>query len=310
MKLRFTNSKGWKYSSLVYALVVVAAVMMIVISYKTTRTIEEVRSGSISCLLIRLSVTIPELVIWAIALRAAVRFKHYAVSIKHSDDGSRLEYIANGLLILVAYIISLTLGSLVVELVRHGSHLKQAVAINNYLPVFIALLSSLYLYIGSRRLAGLVGSASRNRSRELRYIVLFAVFAVLFAVNFYSNAAGLIGDNGVPRFAFSLNILMFSYVLPYIIVWSLGLLTCFNLAWYSHNTPGTLYKRLFRNLYQGILVVIISLFSAQVLTITPLTMEALNPGLIAIYAVLVLAVCGFALVYRGTQKLEKLEVVT
>ena len=293
MKLRFTNSKAWKYSSVAYALVSVAALIMIILSYKTTRIPEEIQSSAIKCLLIRMSVTIPELVIWAIALRAAVRFKHYVAGIKQGDDGRSLDYIANGVLILVAYIIAFTSGSLLVELARGGRHLDLAVAINNYLPLFIALSSSIYLYVGSRRLVGLVGLVGRSRRRGLRYVVPFLAIVALFAINFYTSAVGLIGDNGVPRFTYSINVLMLSYVLPYIIVWSLGFLACVNLACYSYHTQGTLYKILFRNLYQGILIIMISLFSAQVLTISPLTMEVLNPGLIAIYAVLALAVLGF-----------------
>ena len=310
MELRFTNSKAWKYSFLIYAFAIVAAVMMIILSYKTSQSLGETQATSVNCLWIRMSVTIPELVIWAIALRAAVRFKHYVVSIKGSDDGSRLDYIANGLLYLVAYIVALTLGSMVVQLYRDGPRFHQAVVMNNYLPLFIALVSSVYLYIGSRRLVSLVGSDGRNRRHELLKSVPFVIIIALFAFHFYMNAMGLSGDGGVPRFILPINILMISYVLPYIVMWSLGLLACVNLAWYSHNTPGTLYKKMFHNFYQGILVIIISLFFAQVLTITPLTMEVFSPGLILIYAVLVLAVFGFALVYRGTLKLEKLEAVT
>lgn len=310
MNIRSTSSKAWEYSSFVYAFAIVAAVIMIILSYKTSRSLGEVRSGPIGFLLIRMSVTIPELVIWAIALRAAVRFKQYVAGIKRSDDGSRLDYIANGLLFLVAYIITLTMGSLVVQTAHDWSRLNFVIALNNYLPLFIALLSSCYLYVGSRRLANLAGSSGRNRRRELRYVLPFMAFVALFVVNFYTNASGSVGGNGVQRFAFSINVLMVSYVFPYIIMWSLGLLACVNLAWYSHNAPGTLYKRLFRNFYQGILIIMISLFSAQVLTIIPLTLETVNFGLVVIYGVLMLAVGGFALIYRGTQKLEKLEVVT
>jgi hypothetical protein len=306
MKSRCTDNKTWKYSYLVYALAVLAALAMIVISYKTTRSL----GTTPGALLIRMSLTLPELVIWAIALRAAIKLKHYVVGIKHSDDGKGLEYISNGLLLLVAYIIALTLGSLLVQAVDHGSRLDQAIDINNYLPLSIALLSSVYLYIGSRRLAGLVGSVGRSRRSELRYVAVFAAFVALYVVNFYTNAAGLKGDGDVLRFDFPLKVLMFTYVLPHVIMWSLGLLACVNLAWYTYNTPGTLYKRMFRNFYQGILVVVISLFTAQVIMVTPITLAHVSVGLIVIYAVLVLAMFGFALIYRGTRKLEKIEAAS
>jgi len=110
---------------------------------------------------------------------------------------------------------------------------------------------SLYLYVGSRRLAGLVGSKGRNHRREQGYKVLFGIFALLFAVNFYLHATQVRGDYGMPRFTFPINILMFSYLLPSIVMWALGLLACANLAWYARHTPGTIYKRLFRQPLPG-----------------------------------------------------------
>lgn len=310
MKARFSSIQLWKYSSLVYAIAAAATLVMLVLLWKTLWSLDYTDGYSPPSLLVRISIAIPELLIWLIALRCAVRFKSYTAKIRKSDDGSRLVYIANGLLFLAAYIITLTFGDIVVGLLHHSSHVVVAVALQHYVPLAIALVSTGLLYIGSWQLVGLVGSSGRNRRKELLYVATFIMFVTLLVMNFYAHTTDLMSEHGLPGFVVSANILMGTYVLPYIISWSLGLLAAANLAWYSYNTPGVLYKRMFRDFYLGILVVMLSIFVAQIVMIASSTLESLGVGLIVVYAVLSLTLLGFALIDRGIHKLERLEVVT
>lgn len=310
MKARFSSSQLWKYSSLVYAMIAGATLAVLVLLWKTSLSLVGTDGYSPKSLLIRISITIPELLIWLIALRCAFRFKGYAAKIRKSDDGRRLGYIANGLWCLAAYIMTLTLSDIVVSLLRSGSHAVPAVAVQHYLPLAIALVSTALLYIGSRQLAGLVGSSGRNRRKELLYVAIFIVFVALFVMNFYAHTTDVMSEHGLPGFVVSTNILMGTYLIPYIISWSLGLLAVVNLAWYTYNTPGMIYKRIFRDFYLGILVVMLSIFVAQILMISSSTLDSFGVGLIVVYAVLSLTLLGFVLIDRGTHKLVHLEVVT
>ncbi len=310
MKARFSSNQIWKYSSLVYAIAAVATLVMLVLLWKTLWSSGGTDGYSPPSLLVRISIAIPELLIWLIALRCGFRFKRYTAKIRKSNDGSRLGYIANGLLFLAAYIITLTFGDIVVGLLHHISHVVVAVALQHYLPLAIALVATGLLYIGSRQLVGLVGSSGRNRRKELLYIATFLVFVALLVMNFYAHTSDIMSEHGLPGFVVSANLLMGTYLLPYIISWSLGLLAAANLAWYSYNTPGVLYKRMFRDFYLGISVVMLSIFVAQILMISSSTLQSLGVGLIAVYAVLSLTLLGFALIDRGIHKLEHLEAVT
>ena len=309
MLRRYNGRKALKSSSLVYAMAFAAAILLVAVTAISAKSLSGTPDGSFQNLMIRLSISVVEVVLWLIAFHCAVRFKRYANSIKQSKDGKSLGYVANGLLLLVVYIVALGLSVVLLDLVRDAPYRNMAIAAKNYLPLGIALASSLYLYVGSRRLAGLVGSKGRNHRREQGYKVLFGIFALLFAINFYLHATQVRGDYGMPRFTFPINILMFSYLLPSIVMWALGLLACANLAWYARHTPGTIYKRLFRNLYQGILTVLLSIFMFQLLLISPLVFIGMSSGIMMIYGILFMAIFGFVLVYRGAQKLAKLEAV-
>lgn len=309
MILRFTGRKALKSSLLVYAMAFAAAILLVAVTAISDKSLAGTPDSSFQNLMIRLSISVVEVVLWLIAFHSAVRFKRYANSIKQSEDGKSLGYVANGLLLLVAYIVAIGLGVVLVDLVRDSSNRNMAIAAKNYLPLGIALASSLYLYVGSRRLAGLAGSKRRNYRREQGYKVLFGIFALLFAINFYLHAAQARGDYGLHRFAYSINVMMVSYLLPYVVIWALSLLACANLAWYARHTPGTIYKRLFNNLYLGILTVLLSIFTFQLLLISPLDFIGLSSGIMIVYGILFMAIFGFVLVYRGAQKLAKLEAV-
>ncbi|MEO8105517.1 MAG: hypothetical protein ABI602_04245 [Candidatus Saccharibacteria bacterium] len=310
MKARFSSKQLWRYSSLVYAIGVAATLVMLVLFWKTSWSFDGTDGFLPHSVAVRISITFLELLIWLIALRCAFRFKSYAARINKSDDGSRLGHIANGLFLLAAYIMTLTISDVLVGLERHGALGTAAVVIQHYVPLAIALVATVLLYIGSRQLAGLVDLSGQNRRKELVYVATFTLFVALFVANFYAHTTDLMSGHGMPGFDASPNVLMGSYVLPYIISWSLGLLAAVNLARYSYHTPGMIYKRMFRDFYLGILAVMLSIFVAQILMISSSTLNSFGVGIVTLYAVLSLTLLGFALIDRGTNKLKYLEEVT
>lgn len=66
---------------LVYCLVFSAALALIIVTSRSTLDIGSNQQHEVLSLLIRLSITIPELIVWAIALACAIRLKHYALAI-------------------------------------------------------------------------------------------------------------------------------------------------------------------------------------------------------------------------------------
>src|SRR5581483_9698652 len=143
-------------------------------------------------------------------------------------------------------------------------------------------------------------------------LILTAVFlavVVMFAWNFDKSEPTLVAQNGVPRFVLSTRLLMWTYVLPNIITWAMGLYACLCIANYSIFTKGAIYKSLFGSLYKGILLVYICIFIAQLFIMSNFNLNHFSIGLVLIYALLLLAVLGFVLIYKGAKSLSKLEKV-
>jgi len=59
----------------------------------------------INLILLQLTIDLPILAIWMLAINGASSFKRYAASIKDSPDGQALNLVSNGLLIVVLYFV-------------------------------------------------------------------------------------------------------------------------------------------------------------------------------------------------------------
>jgi len=290
----------WNSSTLPYLIPlvigIVFAFLVIAIPVNTERS-----------LLVRLTITIPEIIIWLIASVGAFRFKKYATSIKNYPDGKGLDKIANALLLLVLYIILLTTASTIVNLLAHTEYLDIAIALKNHLPVITILASALFLLRGSEDLNKVVGDDIWTKPRLLLLVGSALVFFMVFGYVFYTAQPNLMTTNGIPRFVLPAQALLVTYILPHVIVWFMGLKAGVNLVNYTSQVQGVVYKSLFKDLYRGILLTFVCIFTAQFIIITSMAATQPNFALGLIYSVLILALVGFALILRGARKLDKIE---
>jgi hypothetical protein len=296
--------KPWPYKPAAYFVIFILAVVFIAITY-TTGAADTNREN----LALRLSITFPELIIWAIATVSAVRFKEYAYSIRDAEDGKGLNLIANSLLMLVLYVIFLSSANTFERLFIHSPGLRTAVSLGNYVPLVVILLSTFWLYKGSVSLGKITPGSQAELKKMAASLVPFFLLLGLFAWQFYMAVPNLGSPNGIPRFTQSAGILLLTYVLPHILLWIGGLLACFNIGKYALRIRGVIYKSLFRDLYQGLILVFICIFIAQFIIISPVNLEKFSFLLAIIYLVLILATRGFLLIFNGARKLTKIETL-
>lgn len=291
-----------------YIALAVIGGLFIYLFYHSTLLTRQVAASPARLLILSASVAIPEIAIWILGFRGAARFKQYTVSIRHTKDGAPLDDIANALLAMVLYIFLLTVAGSLVPLFRHSSHLRLAVLVSNHLPALVALVSSVLFFRGARCLERLIPLKIRWRYMTLLTVV-FAIFSGLFVWRFWHAVPRLPVHNGILRFTLSTKALLFSYVLPYLLTWGLGLFACLAIANYSVNTKGIIYKQLFSDLYRGILLVFVSIYIAQLFVISNVSLDHLSANLVLIYGLLVLGAVGFILIHRGSVKLEQIEKI-
>jgi hypothetical protein len=247
-----------------------------------------------------------ELVLWLIITRAVIRFKSYTLIVIKNKDGQALNYIANSLLLSLAYAILFCMASTIKTLFWHSSMFKSVTTITNLVPLFVILVTSIYIFLGTQKLRHL--SNSRLRDSNIRpYLSLLFVFVVSYSLYFYQAAPKLLDDDGLRHFALHATTLLFVYVLPYTIVWVLGVFSCVNLYDYATNVRGVIYKALFSDLYKGLIISFIATYLVQLFDISNLSANTFNFGFIVVLALIVLLMRGYFLIYRGTNQLYKLE---
>jgi hypothetical protein len=298
-----TTNRSWRYANLLIGLPIVLGVVFILLTLKTAPFHE-------ASLLLRFSITIPEIIIWIIAMSGAVKLKQYAVSIIDDQDGKAYNYIADSLLLLVMYVILLTSFSTVTLLFTDSSYLRIAVIARNYVPIIIVLASAWLLFLGSQKLIHITRRNIWNLHNLVVLALPFVGFLIMYSRRFYEIVPSLTDINDVPRFATPVHVLFFTYILPHVIVWMLGVMSCVNLAQYAAHVPGSIYRSLFSSLYKGIMLVYIGILGAQAIIISSAVLTKFGAMAGIIYGVLLLGAAGFILVYRGVNKLQQIEHTT
>ena len=309
MVVPFVRSQKWQYSKFMYLLIAASALLISGLTWQVARVNVEPSHSTLALFLIKMTVVIPEIGIWLLAARSAKRFKRYALSIRSEADGHNLNIVANGLLWLVAYVVVICTLSPVQTLIPRTSHKYAFTALTNHLPLVFALLAASLVFKGSRGLAKLTRSEFWTRSRTMLLLLPFGLAMSLFIVNFYAEAPHLHDINGNLRFALPVQALLFTYVLPHVIVWLLGMLAGINLWWYTRQVDGELYKAIFRKTQRGIAIVFTSIFFAQLLITSPYAADNFQLGITLVYGVLILTILGYSLIYRGTRQLQNIEDV-
>ena len=255
-----------------------------------------------------MTIVLPEVFIWTIAARSASRFKTYANMIKDTADGHNSNHLANGLLFLLGYVISLGFVMPLETLFKTSHSYPSVVIFGNYLPFVFLIPAVRELYYGSLRLRQLAKKHFWTRGRVLSLMVAYFVLTLGFATDFYLHAPQLMTQEGIKRFSLPMPILLLTYVLPHSLVWLVGAISAINLASYSQNIEGSIYRSLFRDVYKGMTLVFISVFLAELLVCSPLVDSNFGLGLGFIYTVIVLIILGYGYVYRGAIKLQKIEI--
>lgn len=303
------NIATWKYSSVAYGVLIAAGLLDLYMSLRMPDVIDRQGAGKIGVAVMAVSIVLVQMVIWWVAMRGANDFMRYIQTIKNTPDGKGMSDIAKALLWLITYIILVPLTTSAADITRQRSYHTILVFLHNHLPIVAMIIAVSYLYRGSRKLVRLT-SSPLHRGWLALVLALFAAVAAIFVWHFYQVVPAMFENAQVANFTLTLPTLLFTYVLPQIIAWLVGVLAVFNLWHYSTHVQGNIYRVLFSNLYLGIFLVFVGTFITQLLIASAITLSRFSLGVVTIYAVLLLGIIGYLLIYRGVNRLIKLEAVT
>jgi hypothetical protein len=295
-----------------YVIIILAWIAYAVSSfYAPNNTGNVYHLSSINRLLLQASVAIPVLLIWLTAIRGAMSFKRYATLLANDIEAPAMNWIANGLIWLVAYIVLLALVGQLPAYAMHTSWQDMAIETKNHAPMVAAFIGFACLFQGSRKLQQVTPfSIQTNKTRWL--LIGLSGASALFAVTFLGGYNAVTNQPRlIPAYAASPTILLFTLILPYIGAWFLGLLASLNIHYYARKVSGSLYRRALQDLVRGITGVITFITVLQILVLMGPSIATLGLGsiLILLYCLLVLYGIGFWLVSQGAQRLARIEVV-
>ncbi len=299
------QSKG----RLAYALVLISWLIYAGVSLFAPRVGNTYHLDHTSFVLLQLSVIVPVLLIWMIAINGAVKFRVYSTIIEGSPDGLAIRNVSVGLYLLVSTFIVQTL---VGVFSRHSVGtplLTPLVILHNYLPVIMALIAVIFIYRGSLQLVAIV--QAKGRPVELAMVLAaFAVASTWLGKYLYIHTSHAV-TNGVPNYVVPSHWPFYTMFLPNLIAWLLSLLTILNIINYTRNVKGKIYRGGLKYAAWGIMVTVIFAMSVEMLTFLANAMAKLNLNalLALVYGILFIYALGFVLIALGARKLARIEVV-
>ena len=259
---------------------------------------------------LKLSVTLPVVFIWLLALYGFIKLFDYTSSIKKSPESLPLRQIGNGLMILafglpiasIASTIAVTQGA------ANSDLLPFTTIARNFFQLIFPLIAFCYIASGSQKLASTL-SMKPNHTREKLFDLAFIAFASGYSAFIVDNP---ISDTSIRDIYFMPTwLIILTIVIPYLFTWYNGLLAVYNILRYKNNVKGHVYRYAFSRLATGLLVITIVSISTRILTTLneQITDLELSPLLVLIYIFVVIYGLGYLLVASGAKRLSRLEEV-
>ncbi len=217
---------------------------------------------------LKLTIIIPLLLIWLVAAYGALRFRHYSDLIAGEPDGKALRLISIGLGILVAYLISSTFIPAILPHFLKSRWLDALIVAKSHVPLVLGFMAFALIHRGSARLLRVIGVKGWSGRRTIFLLLPYCLFAGIFTWVFFHdpNLQVAANDRLLPSFVTSSNILIFSYVIPSLVMWFCGCLAALNISAYAKNVRGPIYRTSLLNFVTGIIAVVIFTIVLQLMT--------------------------------------------
>jgi hypothetical protein len=300
----------WKYARLVYYLVVGAWVVYAILTIFAPNVAKlRFHISPMTLFLLQLTIIVPVHLIWLTAVRGAEKFKNYALMIAGGKEGRAINYIADGLLWTIGYlIVSAVTGAAAQYFTGHELY-DVLVVLRDHLAPICSLIAFMLIYRGSHLLRD-VADFETWTPRTMWALVAYCLFAAYFVYQFAaspvlsSTAAGHNSASVMPH-----SLLLFTMIVPFLVAWFLGIAAIINISKYAHHVKGHIYRSALQRLVQGLVVVMAFSVAIQFLTFGARYTSTLSLGLLLalVYALMILYAAGFWLVGQGAGQLAKLE---
>jgi len=268
--------------------------------------------------LLLVSIVIPIIAVWYMALYGVVHYYAYAKIVKNSPEGPGFNALALGLTILFVGLIAGTVVNLLQQAVEAffpdlADIQKISTITRNYINVIVYFTAFMYMMFGADRLVRAFNVALNYKKAMFATYLPSIVISGTYIYLLFQNSYRTMSDNPDinPTYYLSDFMIVFTIVLPYIVSWLLAFSALFNLSLFYQNISGTVYKKSLKYFTLGLSAVVTLTVFLQVVSQIGSTLVSGGLGviLIFIYFILALIAAGYFLVARGAKELKKIEEV-
>lgn len=264
--------------------------------------------------LLRLSVALPLVAVWSLALYGYLSIYRYSQTIQTHQDGKLFKVISSGLGVLA---FGLPLQSIIISLLdyigRVRPDLLPTVTITeNYIVLAIMLTGFYIIQKGATSLVKDLKQNDHSSPYKLWRIGLL-MFGTLYVYLALTNPAKTQPFGTADKATYYLpDWLIFSTLLvPYILTWYLGGRAAYALYLYRMKAPGKLYQQALRYISAGILSVVLAsmLVRFTISQTAYLNTVGLRVLFMLVYTLLLAMSIGYLLIAVGARKLHRIEKV-
>jgi len=257
-----------------------------------------------------LTIALPYIIIWFVALIGLLGLRDYAQAIKKSRDGAAFNVVSQGIFWLTLWLpLSAILGALTTYIYQKApSTTAHMVQINNYGNILLLLPAFWLCYVGTGQLIRLIRQPERT---PLIMVFAFVAFAALYTFLTLHDTSRRLPAHGVQVASYYLPdwLIVTTIVIPRLLEWFLGFQAAYNLYLYRTKVKGKIYKRALTGLAAGLAAVVtmIAILRCLQSLSTQLGQQSLNMLLLIIYLLLILIAVGYGLISRGARDLKRIE---
>ncbi len=274
-------------------------------------TLEKYSISATQAIWLGLTIALPYVIIWFIALMGYLRFKSYGDGIRSSKDGEAFSVMSRGLLLLSIWLpLSAVISVAATHLYRdHPSYTPTLIIMLNYTNLAILIPAFYFINKGSKKLLKLVKATASAVPQK--YMILYIAFSALYVWLTLEDSARWTPTDSVRVASYYLPdwLIVTTIVIPRLIMWFLGIQAVHYLYIYRKKIKGKIYKVALTGLARGIAAVIIAsilLRCFQSLS-NPMSHLSLAALLLVVYLLLIALSIGYVLIARGSKRLQKIE---
>lgn len=262
--------------------------------------------------IISLSIALPMILVWFMALYCSLKLYTYSQNIKKSSDGAVLMQLALGVQIIAWYLPIRALVKIVLNYTasRHPGSLTAMNAIITYVNLIIPLVAFVII---SRATYALGRLAKIKNSLGIIYGLGLTIILLAVAYCYASfRTEGTIAPSNwlvTTQAAINLPVRTLTIVIPSLFMWFIGLVSVCQIHLYQKQIKGVVYRQAWRQLSIGLMAVILLSIVIQFLTATAASLQNLPFAAILVIAYCCILLLGLAFVVmaRGVQQIKKLD---